>query len=227
MFFSFSDWLLLDLQHINNAVNPINNTLNLNLNHQVRSDIVLKSGATFQYDRNHNFKVIDDLLGGAYFLDVDGFALRESEDAAFIQNDLSRPNRLLVEGDRYGYDYYNHIQNMQLWSTIEVSLPKLDLQVSGSVNQTQFWREGLMENGKFPGSGSGLKSLGESEKASFLHGTAKLGATYKLNGRNYIYSNIGYMTRAPFSRNGFESPNTRNSLVEGMTTEKIHGGEIG
>jgi len=85
----------------------------------------------------------------------------------------------------------------------------------------------LVENGKFPGEGEGLKSLGKSAVASFIHGTAKLGMVYKINGRNYIYGNASYMTRAPFSRNAFESADTRNNFVAGLTTEKIHGGELG
>lgn len=206
-----------------------NNKLAFNsvLNHQVKSNVILKSGISLQYDRNHNFKIVDDLLGGKYYLDVDGFALRETTNAEFIQNDLSRPNRLLREGDRFGYDYYKHMQNGQIWGSLEYSLDKVDLSFSGQIAHSRFWREGLMENGKFPGSGPGLHSLGNSDVAAFTHGMAKLGATYKMNGRNYIYANVGYMTRAPFSRNGFTSPNTRNSLVDNMTTEKIHGGELG
>ncbi len=208
--------------------------LSTNIVHQFSTRSALKSGAVFQYDRNHNFKVVDDLLGGSYYLDVDGFSLRETADprfreneVAFIQNDLARPNRLLSEGDRYGYDYYKHIQNINAWSTFEYSLPKIDLKFSGVINNTRFWREGLVENGKFPGSGPGLKSLGRSNTASFIHGTAKVGATYKINGRNYIYSNLAYITRAPLSRNSFESADTRNSLVQNLSNEKHLGGELG
>ena len=200
---------------------------NTNLVHQLSSNMSLKSGVTFQYDRNHNFKVLDDLLGGAHYLDVDGFALRESQDNSFIQNDLSQPNRLLSEGDVFGYNYYKHIQNANAWSTFSVSLPKIDINVSGMIANTRYWREGLVENGKFPGEGEGLKSLGNSEVASFLHGTAKLGLVYKINGRNYLYGNAAYMTRAPFSRNAFESADTRNNFVPILENEKILGGELG
>ncbi len=201
--------------------------LNTNLVHQISSNMSLKSGMTFQYDRNHNFKVLDDLLGGSYYLDVDGFALRESQDNSFIQNDLSQPNRLLSEGEVFGYNYYKHIQNANAWSTLSISLPKIDINASGMIANTRYWREGLVENGKFPGEGEGLKSLGNSEVASFLHGTAKLGLVYKINGRNYLYGNVAYMTRAPFSRNAFESADTRNNFVPILENEKILGGELG
>jgi len=201
--------------------------LNTNIIHQLSSNSSLKSGFTFQYDRNHNFKIVDDLLGGSHYLDVDGFALRESVDNDFIQNDLARPNRLLSEGDIYGYDYYKHIQNVNAWSTYSIALPKVDINISGMVANTRFWREGLVENGKFPGEGEGLKSLGNSETVSFLHGTAKLGMVYKINGRNYVYGNGAFMTRAPFSRNAFESADTRNNFVPDLQTEKILGGELG
>ena len=201
--------------------------INTNISHQWNQNFSTNSGATIQYDRNHNFKVLDDLLGGTYFLDIDGFALRESSDPTFVQNDLANPNRLLTEGDRFGYDYNIDIININAWNSINLSLSRIDLTLNTMIAHTSFSRFGNVENGKFPGSGPGLHSLGRSDIAKFLHGTAKLGGTYKINGRNYIYSNLGYMTRAPFARNSFESPITRNSIVQNLTTEKVFGGEIG
>ncbi len=201
--------------------------INTNIIHQWAANIITNSGATVQYDRNHNFKVLDDLLGGSFYLDIDGFALRESSDVNFIQNDLANPNRLLTEGDRFGYDYNIDILNINAWNTIDLSFSRFDVSLSTMIAQTSFSRFGNVENGKFPGSGPGLHSLGRSDVTKFLHGSANLGGTFKINGRNYVYANARYTSRAPFARNAFESPITRNSIVQNLTTEKIYGGELG
>ena len=169
------------------------------INHQFSEHISLNAGIQYQYDLNHNYKLVDDLLGGTYFLDIDNFAIRDFPDDPFIiQNDISQPNRLLVEGDVYGYDYNIHNRNMNTWATLNLQYQKFDFSLSGSVHQTDFWREGLVANGKFP-----EDSKGESERQSFTHGMLKAGTTYKIDGRNYVYANAAYQSRAPFSRYGF------------------------
>ena len=196
--------------------------INSNLVHTLNDKFSFQSGVGLQYDRVHNFKIIDDLLGGSSFLDIDGFALRDNNDNQFIQNNIDQPNRLLKEGDVFGYDFTIHDQNVNTWANVNISLAKLDFTISGRVDYSRFWRYSEIANGKFPDD-----SRGKSDVASFLHGTFKLSTTYKINGRNYLYGNIGYISRAPFSRNSFESPRTRDFLVEGLQTEKIYGGELG
>lgn len=193
------------------------------LNHQFTDRVSFSAGLQFQYDKNHNYKVLDDLLGGSYYLDIDDFALRDfPDDFIIIQNDLSQPNRLLKEGDIFGYNYYVHNQNINSWANINYNMPKIDLSFSASIQNTSFWREGLVQNGKFPDN-----SIGDSEKETHLHGTLKTGLTYKINGRNYIYFNSSFLSRAPFSRYAFLSPQIRNDIVPNLKTEKTAGGEIG
>ena len=196
--------------------------LNSNLVHTINDKYSFQSGIGLQYDRVHNYKIIDDLLGGSNFLDIDGFALRDSGDNSFIQNNIDEPNRLLDEGDVFGYDFTIHDQNINTWANFNISLPKVDFTISSRIDYSRFWRVSEIANGKFP-----EDSRGKSEVADFVHGTLKFSTTYKINGRNYIYGNIGYITRAPFSRNSFESPRTRDFLVAGLETEKIYGGELG
>ncbi len=193
------------------------------VNTQLKQNIGFKAGIQLQYDKNKTYKVLDDLLGGSYYLDIDEFAILDfAGDNDRIQNDLRFPNRLLKEGDVFGYNYNIHNQNVNAWSVVDASLRKVDLSLALSIQQTRFWREGLMQNGKFPDN-----SLGPAEKQSFLHGMAKAGATYKINGRNYAYLNGGFMTRAPYSRFAYLSPRVRDDVVTDLTTEKIRTGEIG
>jgi len=196
--------------------------LNSNLVHTINDKLSLQSGIGLQYDRVHNFVVLDDLLGGSHFLDIDGFALRDNNSNVFVQNNIDDPNRLVNEGDTYSYDFTIHDQNVNTWANLNIALAKLDFTLSGRIDYSRFWRTSDIANGKFP-----EDSKGTSDVASFVHGTFKLATTYKINGRNYVYGNIGYITRAPYSRNSFESPRTRDFLVDDLKTEKIWGGELG
>ncbi|NNE25328.1 MAG: hypothetical protein HKN09_00665, partial [Saprospiraceae bacterium] len=77
------------------------------INHQFKDNLAFNAGIQIQYDRNHQYKILDDLLGGSFYLDIDDFALRDfPDDYSIVQNDISQPNRLLQEGDVFGYNHY-------------------------------------------------------------------------------------------------------------------------
>ena len=56
---------------------------------------------------------------------------------------------------------------------------------------------------------------------------AKGGLTYKIDGRNYLFANASYQQRAPFARTTFQSPRTRNDLVENLKPHRITAVEGG
>ena len=189
----------------------------------VNDQLTLSGGIQYRSEKQETYKLVDDLLGGEFYVDIDKFATNDSGTGNDeTQNDLNRPNRILSEGDRFGYDYDANINNASLWAQGEYSLSKVDLFLAGNISQTNFWRTGNVINGKFPDD-----SFGDSEKQDFFNYGAKGGATYKIDGRNYVYANAGYLTRAPFFRNSFVSPRTRNQVVPGLTDEKVASVEGG
>lgn len=191
------------------------------LNHQLNETTLLSGGFSFQGQKVISYKEIVDLLGSEFALDLDQFAQRDfpdNPDAA--QSDLDRPNRIVREGDVFGYDYDSNIRKYDLWAQTTFELGNTSIFVAADVNRTSFWRTGRFRNGRFPES-----SLGDSEIQDFTNGGVKAGLTYTINGRNYIYARAGYMTRAPFFRNSYLSVRTRDEVVPGLQSEKIYSGE--
>jgi hypothetical protein len=87
---------------------------------------------------------------------------------------------------------------------------------------TSFWRVGHYRAGIFP-----ENSYGKSTTNDFYNYSAKAGLTYKINGRNYVYVNGAYMTRAPFFENAYIAPRTRDFLQEDLKSERITSVEGG
>jgi hypothetical protein len=174
----------------------------------------------FNY-RSQNYRKVLDLLGGDFWVDVDQFAEQDFADPTAAQNDLANPNKVVREGDRYGYDY-DIVQNYgQLFGSGTIKMNKYEGYASLMTSFTNFYREGNLQNGRFPDN-----SLGQSEHQNFLNFGTKLGGMYKISGRHYLGINTQYQTRAPFARNSFISPRTRNDVVDGLTNEEIMGGDI-
>jgi len=194
-----------------------------NYNHIISETFTLSGGLSYQEQSIDNHKVLEDLLGGDYFVDIDAFAVRDFPDDIDVQqSDLNNPNRIVGEGDRFGYSYDINVRRAAGWAQTEFTLPRFDIFLAGELSQTEFWRDGKYRTGRFPNS-----SFGESERQDFLNYAGKGGITYKANGRNYFFANGAYMTRAPFARNSFVSPRTRDQLVPGLESETIYSGEAG
>lgn len=74
----------------------------------------------------------------------------------------------------------------------------------------------MYKNGRFENT-----SLGASEKINFINYGAKVGATYKINGRNLIDANVAYVTQAPTLRNSFSNSRENNNIVDNLQSEKV------
>ncbi len=196
------------------------------MNSIINASVNFNAGVQYINDKNEFFRQVDDLMGADFSVNWDQFAPEEGSSSSIVdtlkQNDLEVPNKILYEGDIYGHHYFIKNQKISTWATGEFTFSKFDFFVGGQINQLSYQREGIFRNGAFPDD-----SFGDGPVNSFLTGMVKTGATYKINGRNYLYANAAYGTDAPGSRNSYVSPRTRHALIEGLDNEKIYSAEAG
>jgi hypothetical protein len=180
-------------------------------------NIKLSAGVDIRGLKQHNYKTINDLLGGAYWLDEDKFSEGAFPDSLnAIYNDLDNKGILLKEGEKFGYDYSFIIYSQKAWALLDFVYPKLDFHVGGQLGATEMWRVGFMKNGRFS-----QESKGKSEVKNFFEGGAKAGITYKITGRNYLVLNSEFINTAPSILNAFLAPRIRNTYIKDLKTEKI------
>jgi hypothetical protein len=192
-------------------------------NNQVNDNIALTGGLSFQLQDINYYRELEDLLGGNYFVNLNQFADQTTlSDPNVIQNDLNNPNAIVMEGDKYSYDYVAHIHSGSFWAQSVMKYDHFDFFLAAQLTISGFYRTGNYQNGVFPD-----ESYGDSPEYSFTNPSFKGGTTYKLNGRNYFYANGAYMTRAPLFENAFVSPRTRELVIEDLTSEKIVSAEGG
>ncbi len=212
----------------------------------------LDGGISGKINRTENYKKIADLLGGQYFLNIDQFAERDfASNEALTQNDLdyfltNGSAEKIVKGGKYGYDYYAHVRRAQAWANGTWSKKGFTASLGGTVGYESFWREGLVRKGLFAGlddagneisyqgrtlttydhKGRPITSKGESEKLGFLTYSGKLSLAYLLKGGHRFSLNAGYFNDAPTFKDAFVSPRTRNSVIEGLTTQKTISADV-
>lgn len=185
-------------------------------NRSLSERITLNTGLMGSIYKSKNFKIVEDLLGGDFWLDIDQFAERDFSDPTIAQNNLDNPNDIIEVGDRFGWDYDIHINKFEWFGQLEHKLPKFESYVALNASHTSFWRFGHLRNGKFPDN-----SAGQSPKQNFFNYGVKGGTVYKLTGRHFLSVNGAYLTRAPFSFNAYLSPRTRDNVVDNLQSEEI------
>ena len=204
-------------------------------------------GLSYKWNRTEYYKILDDLLGGDYYVNIDQFAERDyASSVTMYQNDLdyylkNGKAQTLKQGDKYGYDYYANVRRAEAWVSGKFSKFGLDVALAGRIGYTKYWREGLLRKGLFPGldangqpmtyegkvittydpiTGDAITSLGKSEVKDFLTGAAKLNVSYVIPGGHRVYANAAFIADAPNFNQAFISPRTRNSIVPNLKTNK-------
>ena len=181
----------------------------------------LNFGLSISRYKSKNFKIMNDLLGGDYWVDIDQFALRDFDDPDIAQNDLQNINGIIKPGELFGYNYDIHINKNEIFGEYNYNKNKLESFFGINLSNTTFWRNSKMQNGRFPNT-----SFGESEKQNFTNYGFKIGILYKLTGRHLISFNGMYKTEAPYVRNAYVSPRTRDQLVNNLNSIEIISGDI-
>ncbi|MFN8248805.1 MAG: TonB-dependent receptor [Ferruginibacter sp.] len=198
-------------------VNTLKYNFNSVLNSVVSEHVAVTAGVSYQAQKNNYYKKVDDLLGGDFYVDVNQFAERDfPTNTNAGQNDINNPNRVLYEGSKFGYNYDINIKKGSVWLQGLFKFRKIDVFVSTEHSYTSFFRKGNARVGLFPDN-----SYGKSTTYNFYNSGIKGGLTYKINGRNYIFANGSYQSRAPFFENVYLAPRTRDFVQDNLKSEEI------
>ncbi len=186
-------------------------TANTILGSQLSDNIILNAGATYRRLESHNFQNLLDLLGGQFFEDVDNFY-----PGSRGQADLNNPDRRVVVGDTYGYNYKLLANTIDAFTQFKFTYEKFDFYVAQSFSRSEYQRDGLYRNGLYANN-----SYGKSTKYDFENFGFKGGLTYKLTGRHLFSFNAAHMTKAPSLRNTFPNARLNDNVVTDLQSENI------
>ncbi len=225
------DWIRIFDANITNASVDVNNayvlyedrnddkqfTLNTIYNTDVNNNISINGKLEYKRLRSENFAEVLDLFGGNGYLDINNFADTEAQ----MQNDVLNPNRVVGVGDKFRYNFNLSSALINAFAQAQFKYNKIDFYAAANISQITNQREGLYQNGRFENS-----SLGKSEKLNFTNYGAKMGATYKINGRNLIDANVAYLTQAPTIRNSFSNSRENNNIVDDLQSEKVFSSDV-
>ncbi len=157
-------------------------------------------------------------------------------------NDLANPLNKVTDGDRFGYDYRINMTNASVWLQNEWTFNEVDFYYGLRVTYSGMYRTTDMVNGRawylaqvnpyesYYYLGKSYEQIlnvtNESQFASryegwhhnFVDPAFKLGATYKIDGRNKLRVNAMAMTEAPLARDAYLSQRVHDRVIEPIYT---------
>lgn len=177
----------------------------------------ITAGLALNTTKGMHYKTMKDLLGADRFTDIDKFSVRDyGYNSSMIQNDLDHPNRVIGEGDKFGYDYNIFVNKAHAWANYQYDKDNYSLFFAGRFGGTTMEREGLMRNGR-----AANNSKGSSGVAKFLEHGAKAGATFRIGGKHVFNLGVGYEQNAPLAYNAFVAPRLKNDFASNLTREEV------
>jgi hypothetical protein len=186
-------------------------TANAILSSQLADNITFNASGNFLKLKSHNFKNLLDLMGGPYFQDISLYGSGSQQ-----QSDLNNPNRNVVVGDTFGYNYNLYATQYDAFTQFKFTYKKVDFYLGQTFSHTEYQREGLYKNGYYA-----TNSLGWSSKENYDNFGFKGGLTYKITGRNFLTFNGAVMTKAPSLRNVFNNARLNNNVTNGVSSETV------
>lgn len=178
-------------------------------------------GLEAKYTQGKHYKTVDDLLGATQWVDIDPFADRDIADLsenvgltqaqinAVRQNDVDNPNKIVKEGDVFGYNYDINIAKASVFAHNEWNFNKLKFFYGLKASYTAFNRYGYMRNGRAEylnivvkqqnPNAADVISKGAGALHQFVDPAAKAGISYDFNGHHHIEANVLGETRAPLA----------------------------
>ena len=183
-----------------NSANIISSRASALYKFQLNNTWGMNAGIQIAKDNIHYFNVIDNLLGGQFFYNYNGWVIDDGIVNGF-QNNIERPDQKIKVGERWGPDF--DLQSMQTmsWFQIKNTSPRWEFSTGLNYATDLFQRNGFNKNGLFLNNSFGKSSLFYFPSVGF-----KGEVLYKFSGRIYARSIFFNQQYAPNSAAVFLDP---------------------
>lgn len=167
-----------------------------------KDQITYTGGLDLRYYKGEHYREVEDLLGGAFFLDNSDMNREEDE--------------WLKKGDKYSYYNDGKVLYTGLFGQAEYAGDNVTGFVSAAFSRKSYKRVDYFQYK--PGNQ-------ETDWQHFFPWNVKAGVSYKFNSIHSVFGNAGYVQRTPYFSNVFL--NYKNDINEDVKYEKIITSEIG
>lgn len=188
----------------------------------VTSSMTLRYALRGDYTSSRNYKLMRDLLGAAYLADIDYYLLDDVTFSHKTDNDMQHPDRLVAEGDRFGYDYALLSSALTVEAGIRYSFGSWLLSADISFGHQRTHRKGYFEKELY----AGRKSLGRSDDVTLSPYAVRAVASLVATPYSRFEFGIMHSAVAPESDNMFLNPQYNNRIADNLELQQHLSAEL-
>ncbi len=168
-----------------------------------------------------NYKQMQDLLGAKYIVDLDYFLLDDDTFGNSLQNNTYTPNRHILEGDRFGYDYSIRRYDISAFAEYHYSADRLDLDVAAKVGYSDISRRGFYRKELFADN-----SFGVSQHLKLSPYSLRVKAEYLIAAHHFIEGIIATEAKPCEEENLFVQSQYNNRSIDNPTLRTSYNAEL-
>ena len=157
-------------------------------------------GIQIAKDKIHHSNVIDNLLGGQFYYNYNGWVIDDGLINSF-QNNIQSPDQKIKEGEKWGPNFELESMRSTSWLQLKNISPRWEFSTGLNYGMDLFQRNGFNQNGLFINN-----SLGRSSLLYFPSVGYKGQVLYKYSGRIYVRSIFFNQQFAPNAATVFLDP---------------------
>ena len=182
---------------------------------------VVSYGIEASTANSRSYKQMRDLLGAQYLVDLDYFLLDDDTYGNSLQNNLSKPNRHITEGDRFGYDYAIREYNISLFGTYNYSTARLDLDIAAKVGYSDISRRGFYRKELFADS-----SFGVSRHLKFSPYSLRVSVDYLIDNNHFLRGILATEATPCDAEDMFLQSQYNNRAIDNPTMRTSYNAEL-
>lgn len=181
----------------------------------------LSYGGELTLRRYRNFKQMLDLLGAEYSLDLDYFLEDDTTYGNSLQNNLLTPNRRIVVGDCFGYDYAIREQSLAAYATYSYSTERLNLDISAEIGYCNISRRGFYQKELFA-----ENSLGDSRHIKLMPYSIRANFGYLIAENHFVEATIVSEGKPCDGEELFLQSQYNNRTIDYPSLRSTHSAEV-
>ena len=189
---------------------------------ETKDNITLGYGLHLSAANRRNWQQMRDLLGGSCIVDIDRYLIDDAAYGNKLQNDLRHPDRVIGEGDRFGYDYGVSEHYAGVFAVFSRRRFRSRLDFAAEIGSSNVSRRGFYEKELFPDDGS----FGRSRKVQFAPYAVKAAYGYSFTPRHFLEIRAAASGESPDADDLFLQMRYNNRTIDNPRLRTACAGEI-
>ncbi len=175
-------------------------------------------GIRYRNDSSRYYKRVDDMLGGEWIYDIDQYLIDDVEYGDKFHNDMNRPDRMVHQGDEFGYNYTMQRRALNVYDNMTRIKERWRFDLGGELSFVSLQRLGHFRKETVA---DGYQ--GRSHKISMTTYSLRAAVRYALSANGSVALSAFAAEYEPSYDDIFLAPQASNQMADKVVNTSVYG----